>query len=109
MNTNPTLVIGLAMQSAGKSGAELKPGDQDQVELRVYPNNGAGYFFVIAKKPGRWYWKDEPRADHFRNIDQTELDDAIQVGARVQLTGYHGRSLVLWRTWAEFERSVKSV
>jgi hypothetical protein len=102
MNTNPTLLIGLAMESVKKSGVEIRPGDEDQAELRVYPGNGAGWFFVLAHSPGRWYWKDEAGADHFNRADQSDVDAAIKDGARVQLTGFHGKSLALWKTWEEF-------
>lgn len=107
MNTNPTLVLGLAFAAAEKSGVEIKPIDRSQAELRVYPNNGAGWFFVQARAPGRWYWKDEAGSDHFNRADQSEVDAAIKDGARVQLTGYRDRSLALWITWEEFEKAVE--
>ena len=107
MNTNPTLLFGLAFACAEKSGVEIKPVEREQSELRVYPNNGAGWFFVQARNPGRWYWKDEAGSDHFNRAEQAEVDAAIKDGAKVQLTGYHGRSLALWATWAEFEGAVE--
>ena len=107
MNTNPTLLIGLALESVKKSGMEISLGDESQAELRVYPNNGAGWFFVLAHSPGRWYWKDEAGADHFNRAEQSDVDAAIKDGARVQLTGYRGQSLALWATWEEFENAVK--
>lgn len=106
MNTNPTLVIGLALEAAKKSGVEIQPGDESQAELRVYPGNGAGWFFILAHSPGRWYWKDEAGASYFNRADQADVDAAIKDGARVQLTGYRGKSLALWRTWDEFEKAV---
>ena len=107
MNTNPTLLIGLAFETVKKTGVEIRPGDESQAELRVYPNNGAGWFFVLAHSPGRWYWKDEAGADHFNRAEQSDVDAAIKDGARVQLTGYRGQSLALWATWEEFENAVK--
>jgi len=106
MNTNPSLLIGLAMEAVKKSEVEIHPGDESQAELRVYPNTGAGWFFVRAYAPGRWYWKDEAGADHFNRAEQEDVDAAIKDGARVQLTGYHGKSLALWRTREEFEKAV---
>jgi len=106
MNTNPTLLFGLALAAVEKSGVEIKPIEREQSELRVYPNNGAGWFFVRAYAPGRWYWKDEAGSDHFNRAEQSEVDAAIKDGARVQLVGYHDRSLALWTTWEEFERAV---
>jgi len=106
MNTNPTLVFGLAFAAAEKSGVEIKPGEREQSELRVYPNNGAGWFFVQARAPGRWYWQDEPGADHFNKVGQAEVEAAIIDGAKVQLVGYRGRNLALWPTWEDFERAV---
>jgi len=106
MNTNPTLLLAQALAHVEKSGVEIKHADRAQAELRVYPNNGAGWFFVRALAPGRWYWKDEAGADHFRRVAQTDVDAAILDGARVQLTGCRGRSLTLWRTWEEFEQEI---
>lgn len=103
MNKNPTLLIGLALAQAG----EINEGDRAYAELRIYPGNGAGFFFVRANSPGRWYWMDEAGADHFNRADQAEVNSAIQEGARVQLTGNRGRSLGLWRTWEEFEKAVE--
>jgi hypothetical protein len=108
MNTNPTLVCGLALATVEKSGVEIRPGDESQAELRVYPNNGSGWFFVRAYAPGRWYWKDEAGSDHFNRAEQAEVDAAITDGAKVQLTGYHGRSLAIWKTWSEFEEAVNN-
>ena len=68
MNLNPTLLIGVALAAVEKSG-ELRPGDRERAELRVYPGNGAGWFFVRACAPGRWYWKDEAGSDHFNRAD----------------------------------------
>lgn len=106
MNTNPTLLIGLALAAIKKSGAEIRPGDESQAELRVYPGNGAGWFFVLAHSPGRWYWKEEAEADHFNRANQADVDAAIAAGGRVQLTGYRGKSLALWKNWEEFEKAV---
>lgn len=107
MNINPSLIMGLALAHAEKQpGAELRPGDKDQAELRLYPNNGSGFWFIRAYSPGRWYYKDEVGADHFNRAEQSDVDAAIKDGARVQLTGYHGKSLALWRTWEDFEKAV---
>jgi hypothetical protein len=108
MNTNPTLLIGLALAAVEKFGVEIKPIERDKCELRVYPNNSAGWFFVRAYSPGRWYWKDEAGSDHFNRAEQAEVDAAIKAGAKVQLTGYRDRSLGLWKTWSEFERAVSA-
>lgn len=107
MNTNPSLVIGLAMDYAAKNGATLTAQDHQYAELRVYPNAGAGCFFVRAHSPGRWYWKDESGSDHFNRADQAELDAAIAAGARVQLVGTRASQLALWRTWQAFEKEMQ--
>lgn len=108
MNTNPALVMELALAYAKKvTGAELLPGDEQQAELRVYPNNGSGCWFIRGYAPGRWYWKEKVSADHFNRADIEEIEAAITAGARVQLVGYHGRSLAIWRTWEEFEKAVE--
>jgi len=107
MNTNPTLLFAQALAAVEKSGVEITPGDRERGELRVYPNNGAGWFFVRACAPGRWYWKDAAGSDHFNRAEQEEVDAAIADGARVQLTGSHDRSLGLWGTWEEFVKAVE--
>jgi hypothetical protein len=106
MNTNPTLLFAQALAAVEKSGVEIKPIEREQSELRVYPNNGAGWFFVRAYAPGRWCWKEEAGANHYNKVEQSEVDAAIADGTRVQLTGYHGRPLGLWATWAEFEAAI---
>lgn len=102
MNRNPTLLLNLALSRV--DGVEA--GDRAYAELRLYPGNSAGYFFVRQRAPGRWYWLDEAGADHFNRARQAEVDEAIEAGARVQLVGNRGRSLGLWRTWEEFETAV---
>ena len=108
MNTNPTLLFAQALAAVEKSGVEIKPIERERCELRVYPNNGAGWFFVRACAPGRWYWKDEAGADHFNKVDQADVDAAIKDGAKVQLTGYRDRSLGLRATWEDFEKAVSA-
>ena len=103
MNTNPTLLIGLALSRAGA----INETDRAYAELRIYPGTGAGFFFVRANSPGRWYWMDEAGADHFTRADQGDVDNAIQDGGRVLLTGNRGRLLTLWRTWEDFEKTVE--
>lgn len=109
MNSNPSLVLGLAVEHVKKSGVELHPVEQSgqQIELRVYPNNGSGYWFVRGYQAGRWYFMEESGAAHFNRADLAELEAAIGDGARVQLVGYHGRPLATWRTWGEFEEEIK--
>ena len=106
MNTNPTLLFAQALAAVEKAGVEIRA--DERTELRVYPNNGTGWFFVQSRAPGRWYWKDEAGSDHFNRADQAEVDAAIKDGARVQVTGYRDRSLGLWKTGSEFERAVSA-
>ena len=104
MNTNPALLIALAIQRIPATTtlhAVEKSGDR--IELRIYdPRGGTGYFFVHASAAGRWYYMSEAGADGFRRADPSEMEAAVQAGARVQLVGYQARNLGLWRTWAEF-------
>ena len=102
MNTNPTLLIAQALERAG----DITQDDKKYAELRIYPQNGAGWFFVSAKNTGKWYWKDEPGADYFVRAAQAEFEQAIQDGARVQLIGSRGRSLALWRNWKDFAEAM---
>jgi len=98
MNRNPTLLLDLALSRVAGAG----DADRAYAELRLYPGNSAGYFFVRQRAPGRWYWLAEAGADHFNRARQAEVDEAIEAGARVQLVGNRGRSLRLWRSWEEF-------
>jgi hypothetical protein len=110
MNTNPTLILGLAQQwaevEANRSGRRLTPADLDQAELRVYNPSGSGFHFVRAMSPGRWYYKADADADGFTRADQAALDAAVAAGARVQFCGYHYRPLGTWPTWAAFEAAL---
>ena len=109
MNTNPALLIALAIAAARKSGIELHPVEESgqQMELRIYdPKGGTGYWFVRASAAGRWYYMPEAGADGFQRADGAEMEAAVQSGARVQLVGYHARNLGLWPTWAAFEEAV---
>lgn len=111
MNTNPALVMGLASafarRQAEESGRPLNPYESDRLELRVYPQNGSGYWFVLGHAPNRWYWKDEAGADHFNRADAAELESAIGEGARVQICGSRGESHGVWKTWADFCAAVE--
>lgn len=111
MNINPSLLMGLAMQQAQKThGDALKLGDMQAADLRIYePGDGSGYCFVRASSPGRWYYMPEAGADGFQRADLDAMGAAVEAGARVQLVGYHGRSLLLWRTWAEFEAAMAAM
>jgi len=111
MNINSSLLIGLAMQQAqARHGSGLTPGDIQAAELRIYePGDGSGYWFVRASSPGRWYYMPECGADGFRRADLDAMGAAVAAGARVQLVGYHGRSLALWRTWDDFEREMSAL
>lgn len=105
MNTNPTLVMGLTVAYVQRL-AEGKPVaggyGPDRLELRVYPQNGSGFWFVRGYAANRWYWKEETGADHFSRAEVTELEAAIGEGARVQICGPRGESYGVWKTWADF-------
>lgn len=105
MNLNPSLMLGMAGAWAAKT-RELRPGDESNLELRIYQNNGSGYWFVRAMQAGRWYYKEEADSDHFQRAEMSEIAEAVEAGARVQLVGYHSQSLGVWRNWEEFEAAV---
>jgi hypothetical protein len=105
MNINPSLLAGLAMAAAERRG-ELSEADRRYGELRVYPESGgAGYYFVMIKTPGRWYWKDEPGADHFCQADMNTMAEDLD-NSHVQIVGDRKRSLALWTSCAEFEEEI---
>jgi hypothetical protein len=102
MNTTPNLVIALALAWAEKHAPDLNASDRKYAELRVYPaDRTTGYFFVPAKAPARWYWKDEPGAEFYSRASVDDLLADVAGGARVQLIGDHGRSLALWKSWTD--------
>ena len=109
MNTNPALLIALAIAAAKRTGIELHPVEDSgqQIELRIYdPRGGTGYWFIYATAAGRWYYMPAAGADGFRRADLDQLEAAVQSGARVQLVGYQARNLALWPTWAAFEAAI---
>jgi hypothetical protein len=106
MNINPSLAVALALAHAERSQT-LSDYDRKYAELRVYPGDaGEGCFFVSARAPIRWYWRDAPKSDHFNAADTNVLMDVILEGAHVQLTGDRGRNLTLWMNWEDFENEV---
>jgi len=111
MNTNPTLVMGLAMDyaertAAGRGDGTLNKYARERMELRVYPQTGSGYWFVTGHSAGRWYYKEEPDADHFSRAEMSELEAAIAAGVRVQVCGARGESYGLWKSWQAFAAEV---
>lgn len=108
MNTNPSLVLGLAQRHVERLG-DVTPGDRMDMQVRVYPGNGSGYYHIRAQAPGRWYWIEETGADHFARANMDELHGAIESGAKVQVTGYHQRPLATWDGWADFKRDINGV
>jgi len=107
-NTNPALLIALAIEHARKS-IQFLPAEAagQQIELRIYdPRGGTGYFFVRAGAAGRWYYMSEAGADGYHRADPAEMEAAVQASARVQLVGYHARNLGVWPTWAAFAEAM---
>lgn len=111
MNTNPALIMGLASQYATQAalserGEPLHPAERDRLAVRVYPDDSSGFYFVTARNAGRWYWIDRAGADHFIRADVDRVEGTIKSNARVQITGGHGRSYGVWKTWSEFENAM---
>ncbi len=104
MNTNPALLLALAL-----SVVDATEQDRQCAELRIHPGNGAGYYLAQARQPGRWYWRESSDADHFNRAEQAELDDAIDHGVHVVLTGNRGCVLRLWHGWGEFSGLVITI
>ena len=102
MNTNPSLLLGLAEKYLEGKGVELKPVEKNDIELRVYTKTGSGYFFVRGSGAGRWYTKDSFDSDHFSRADEEDVSSAIEGGGQVQVVGYRSRPLATWETWAKF-------
>jgi len=107
MNTNPSLVTGLAVAYCQKaSDIALMPTDRDQMQVRVYESTGGGFFFVGAQTPARWYYKEVQDADHFCCADQEALADVVAAGGAVQITGYRFRPIATWNSWEQFAKAM---
>jgi len=107
MNTNPTLIMGLAMVYAYKdalkeTGEPIQRSERQRMSVRIYPDDTGGYYFVTVRNAGRWYWIDNAGADHYTRAEVDRVEGAIKSGARVQITGGRGRSYGIWPTWGEF-------
>jgi hypothetical protein len=109
MNLNPTLLMGQALAWLDKQTEERRPREHDRryVSLRIYPHNGAGYWFVQAHSAHRWYYRDEPDAEHFHRAELSDLQAAVESGSSVQLCGVRGESYGVWRSWEEFSAAVR--
>ena len=111
MNTNPTLIMGLATAYAihdtlATTGAPIHPAERDRLSVRVYPDDTSGFYFVTARNAGRWYWITHAGADHYTRADVNRVEETIKSGGRVQITGGRGRSYGVWSTWGEFEAAM---
>lgn len=105
-NHNPTLIHGQVLAWLDKSGADIRPHELDYVETRIYPAEGAGFYFTGRHQAAQWYYKDSPDADHFNRADMADIQSAINAGGHVQVCGARGRSYGVWRTWEDFAREV---
>ena len=106
MNLNPSLLMGLVLAWLEKRLPDLRDYDRQQITLRVYDAEGAGFHFIRAHAPGRWYYDDDPSDGHWSNCDLADVEAAIASGARVQITGVRGQSYGVWHKWEQFAREV---
>jgi hypothetical protein len=62
MNTNPALLIALAIERIPKTTTlHAVEESGDRIELRIYdPRGGTGYWFVRGSAAGRWYYMPGP-------------------------------------------------
>jgi len=108
MNLNPSLIHGLALLWAEKKYPdELSDRyHRERIDVRVYEQAGAGYYFIAGIGPGKWYYKSDPTENHYTNCQINEVQEAIDAGGRVQIVGERGKSLGVWRNWEVFAEEV---
>lgn len=106
-NHNPTLILGQSQSWLLAQGHDIPEHQLRDIEVRIYPQDGAGYYFVRGHAALKWYFKSDPNDNHFTACGTDDVDGAIKSNGRVQIVGYHGRSYGVWRTWAEFAEAVK--
>lgn len=86
----------------------LSDKDRGYLEVRIYPNNGSGYFFTQGKRARRWYWQEQAGADHCNRAEVEDVADLLGDGVKVQVCGGRGESYGVWDSWGEFEEKLKA-
>lgn len=105
-NINPTLIHGQAMSWLKKNGHDIPEHQLRDVEVRIYDQSGAGYYFVRGQMALKWYRDDDPTDGHFNNCALPDVEAAINANARVQIVGYRRQSFGVWPCWGDFSREV---
>ena len=107
-NINPTLILGQAQSWLRSQEIDIPEHHLRDVEVRVYDQSGAGYYFVRGQAALKWYRDDDPTDGHYNNCSLDEVQEGIDAGGRVQIVGYRGASYGVWSTWTEFNKMVLS-
>ncbi|HAH22082.1 MAG TPA: hypothetical protein DCL49_14435 [Candidatus Omnitrophica bacterium] len=107
-NINPSLIHGLALQwASAKYPEELSNRYQrERLDVRVYDVSGVGYYFISGHGPGKWYYKNQPEENHYTNTQISNVQEVIDAGGRVQITGDRGKSFGVWSTWEKFSEEI---
>lgn len=105
-NYNPTLLHGQVLAWLTRSGVDVPEHEQRWIELRVYPPDGAGFYFVRGMSALKWYRDNDPTDGHFNNCSLEDVEEAIKNNGRVQVVGSRGKSYGVWDTWNDFEKAI---
>jgi hypothetical protein len=106
VNLNSGFVAGVVLswceREADRLDLVLAGRSRGRVEVRVYPHNGSGYFFVQVRQAKRWYFMPEAGADHFVKASVEELESCLAAGGMVQVMGPKGQVCGSWTCWDDF-------
>ena len=110
MNLNSGFVAGVVLQwcerEAERLDLVLAGKSRGRVEVRVYPFNGSGYYFVQVRQAKRWYFMPEAGADHFNKAAVDEVAGCLEDGGKVQVLGPRGDVCGMWDCWEAFVAEV---
>lgn len=110
MNLNAALIhahaLAYAEKKAEAAGEPLRAHEKQRIDLRVYTQDGEGFYFIPGYSPGKWYYDETPGDGHYNNCNIEDVEAAITAGGKIQIVGERGVSLGLWSVWANFAQEV---
>lgn len=104
-NINPTLIHGQTLNWV-KSNHDVPDHQLRDVEVRVYDQTGAGFYFVRGQSAYKWYRDDDPTDGHFNNCELNDVQQALDNNGRVQVVGYRGQSFGVFKNWDDFKNEI---
>jgi len=103
---NPTILMALASAHASREaerlGEPLSRYDLQQVELRLYPYQGGGYWMTQGWRCRRWYWVTEDGTCTPKKTDTMPTGDC-----RVIICGARGEPFGTWPSFDAWESAME--